>query len=537
MGKTLVIGLDFGTDSVRALIVDASSGQEMSSSSAMYPRWSQGFYCDPAKSAFRQHPLDYIESMEACIKDALKVLPKGSLEKIAAIGVDTTGSTPCAIDEHAQPIALKPEYSDMPDAMFYLWKDHSSSNEAARINDVIDGGRQVDYRKFTGGRYSEEWFWAKALNVLASGRLDNGRIASFIELCDWVPALLTGVKSHRLIKRGRCAAGHKGMWNKQWGGYPSASFLGSLDERLGKIRTEIDDTTYTPEAAAGRISSEWAAKLGLDDDVIIGIGSIDAHVGAVGVGIKEGTLVKIMGTSSCDIMVADNSTLDGIGAIDISGQVDGSVLPHMVGLEAGQASFGDSFAWFADLLEWGRNDSDRKEFYRAISEAADRIGPNEAAPVFIDWLNGRRSPDTNLSLKGAFTCLSLSSSAPQLYRSISEGLAFGSRRIVETITGYGIPIRDVIATGSVAKKSGLAMQVMSDVLNMPILVASSEQTCALGAAMLSAVASGLCRDVKEAQDRMGQGFEKKYEPRQEMAKIYDKLYDKYCKVAGKLETI
>lgn len=537
MEKTLVIGLDFGTDSVRALIVDASTGQEWSSSSVMYPRWGRGLYCDSRKSAFRQHPSDYLESMETCLKEALGNLPQGSSLRIAAIGIDTTGSTPCAVDENARPIALNKEFSDVPDAMFYLWKDHSSSNEAARINDLLDVASQVDYRKFTGGRYSEEWFWAKALNMLASGNLDNSKIASFIELCDWIPALLTGVKSHKQIKRGRCAAGHKGMWNRQWGGYPSMSFLGSLDAKLGQIRQDIDDITYTPEASAGRITSEWAAKLGIGEDVVVGIGSIDAHVGAIGAGIKEGTLVKIMGTSSCDIMVADNSTLDGIGAIDISGQVDGSVLPQMVGLEAGQASFGDSFAWFADLLEWGRNDSDRKEFYRAISDAADRIGPNEAAPVFIDWLNGRRSPDTDLSLKGAFTCLSLSSSAPQLYRSISEGLAFGSRRIVETITGYGIPIRDVIATGSVAKKSGLTMQVMSDVLNMPMLVASSEQTCALGAAMLSAVASGLCRDVKEAQDRMGQGFEKKYEPRPEMARIYDRLYGKYCKVAGKLETI
>ena len=548
-----VIGVDFGTDSVRAVLVDATDGTEVASALAHYRRWANGKYCVPAANQFRQHPLDYVEGLETSIKETLARAPEGSAARVYAISVDTTGSTPVAVDKSGMPLALYPDFSHNPNAMFILWKDHTAVQEAEEINELAHSWGGVDFTRFEGGVYSSEWFWAKILHVLRVDENVRNAAFSWVEHCDWIPALLTGQTDPLVLKRSRCAAGHKAMWHESFGGLPSEEFLSRLDPFLKGLRGRLYTDTFTSDEAAGNLSPDWAQRLGLDTSVSVGVGAFDAHMGAVGGEITPYTLTKIMGTSTCDMIVAPHAEVGDKLVGGICGQVDGSIIPGMIGMEAGQSAFGDVYAWFRDLLMWSVNrivvksqylDPEGREkilqetsgaIIDELSRQAEQIPIDTSGILALDWMNGRRTPDANQLLKGAMTDLNLGSDAPRIFRALVEGTAFGAKKIIDRFRSEGIRIDGVIALGGVPKRSPFIMQVVTDVLNMPIRVPRSEQTCALGAAMFAATVAGTYRSVGEAMKAMGSGTEREYLPDPVRAAQYEALYTRYSRLAEFVE--
>jgi len=546
------IGLDYGSDSVRSLIVNVETGEEVASVVFNYPRWKKGMYCDAPSNRFRQHPKDYLEGLEYTITEALKQAPAEVAKNVVGISVDTTGSTPVAVDEKGTPLSLTPGFEENPNAMFVLWKDHTAVKEADEINELARKW-DIDFTKFEGGIYSSEWFWAKLLHVI---REDAGvfRAAySWVEHCDWIPAILTGNTNPKTLKRSRCAAGHKAMWHEAFGGLPAEEFLTALDPLLSGLKDRLYKETFTCDVSAGTLTKEWAEKLGLPASVVVGVGAFDAHLGAVGAEIEPYYLSKVMGTSTCDMLIAPMEEVGDKLVNGICGQVDGSIVPGMLGLEAGQSAFGDIYAWFKRVLEWPLEnimkesglideatrqkliDETSDKIIAKLSEEAAKIPIDESGIVALDWMNGRRTPDANQNLKGAIAGLNLGSDAPRIFRALVEATAFGSRAINDRFISEGVRIDGVIALGGVAKKSPLVMQIVADVLDMPIKVARSEQACALGSAMAAAVASGVYSNTSEAQKHMGGGIETEYHPIPENVEKYKVLYEKYKKFGNFIE--
>lgn len=542
-GEAYVIGVDYGTDSVRSVLADAYNGQEVASSVFYYPRWKQGKYCDAAINQFRQHPLDYIEGLETTIKNCLQKAGAEAAGKVKAISVDTTGSTPVAVDETGTPLALTPGFEENPHAMFVLWKDHTATREAAEINQRAQANGN-DYLQFVGGIYSSEWFWAKLLRILREDAAVKSALHSWVEHCDWIPFLLTGGTKATEIKRGICSAGHKALWANEFGGLPSDDFFSSLDPLLKGITQKLFTSTYTADKAAGTISAEWAARLGLPQTVLIGIGAFDAHMGAVGGQIEPYHLSKVMGTSTCDMLVAPSGEVNNILVKGICGQVPGSIIPSMTGMEAGQSAFGDVYAWFGKLLAWPLQYIDDEKqrqditdkLLRDLSEAAAALPLRDNDELAIDWLNGRRTPDANQILKGAILNLDLGSDAPAIFKALVEATCFGAKMIVDRFIEQGIPIKGLIGLGGVAKKSPYIMQVMADVMNMPIRIHRSEQTCAMGAAMFAATVAGLYDKVEDAMQSMGQGFDTTYHPRLKNIAHYQRRYQQYKEAGAFIES-
>jgi L-ribulokinase len=552
MSTKYTIGLDYGTDSVRSLIVNVETGEEVASAVYNYPRWKKGMYCDAPNNRFRQHPKDYLEGLEYTVTEALKQAPAGVAENVVGISVDTTGSTPLAVDEKGVPLSLTAGFEENPNAMFVLWKDHTAVKEAEEINQLAKKW-EIDFTRFEGGIYSSEWFWAKLLHVI---REDAGvfRAAySWVEHCDWIPAILTGNTNPKTLKRSRCAAGHKAMWHEAFEGLPSEEFLVALDPLLGGLRDRLYKETFTCDVSAGKLTPEWAKKLGLSPDVVVGVGAFDAHLGAVGAEIQPYYVSKVMGTSTCDMLIAPMDEVGDKLVNGICGQVDGSIVPGMLGLEAGQSAFGDIYAWFKRVLEWPIQnilaetqlvDEPTKQklmeetsdkIIAKLSEEAAKIPIGESGIVALDWMNGRRTPDANQALKGAIAGLNLGSDAPRIFRALVEATAFGSKAINDRFISEGVRIDGVIALGGVAKKSPLVMQIVADVLDMPIKVARSEQACALGSAMAAAVVAGIYSTTAEAQKKMGGGIETEYFPIPENVEKYKALYEKYKKFGKFIE--
>jgi L-ribulokinase len=575
--ENFVLGVDYGTDSVRSLLVNAADGSEIASAVFYYPRWKDGLYCKPSDNRFRQHPLDYIEGLEQTIRSCLAQAGPAAARNVAAISLDTTGSTPVAVDETGTPLGLLPEFSDNPNALFVLWKDHTAVKEADAIN-THAATFPTNYLQFVGGIYSSEWFWAKLLHILRTDPAVRTACYSWVEHCDWIPFLLTGGRHVSQMKRGVCAAGHKALWAPAFGptpdhastpgssashsraphrgpvsgGYPPDHFFSSLDPLLKGFTARLSTDTCTSDIPAGALCPEWASRLGLSTNVIIGVGAFDAHMGAVGGQIEPYHLSKVMGTSTCDMLVAPLHEVEGRLIKGICGQVPGSVIPGMMGMEAGQSAFGDAYAWFRDLLSWPLQQllpsapgipelsfagssapaaTPGSSVNTLISGIIDRIIPELArqaaaldpsphGELALDWFNGRRTPDANQWLKGAITGLDLGSDAPRLFRAIVEATCFGARAIVDRFTEEGVPIRGLIGLGGVAKKSPFIMQMMADVMDRPIRIHTSEQTCALGAAMFAATAAGLYPKVEDAMAAIGQGFDTTYTPDPGRAAIY-----------------
>lgn len=543
MKKSYVIGVDYGTDSVRSVLIETANGQESASSIFYYPRWKSGMYCNASLNQFRQHPLDYVEGLETTIKDCLQKAGPEISQNVKAISIDTTGSTPVAVDKTGTPLSLLPGFEENPNAMFVLWKDHTATKEAAEINEHATKF-PVNYLQYVGGIYSSEWFWAKLLYILRADETVRKNCYSFVEHCDWIPFLLTGAKDVSQMKRGVCSAGHKALWAADFGGLPPNDFFTSLDNLLDCYTSRLFTETYTADKPAGNLSNEWASRLGLSTDVIIGVGAFDAHMGAVGGQIEPYHLSKVMGTSTCDMLVAPDHEVEGKLIKGICGQVPGSVIPGMIGMEAGQSAFGDVYAWFKNLISWPVNHliNDEKikqeisdKLIASLSTEAAKLPVSEKDELAIDWLNGRRTPDADQLLKAGIINLNLATDAPKFFKALVEATCFGAKAIVDRFIEQGVPVKGLIGLGGVAKKSPYIMQVMADVMNMPIRIHKSEQTCAAGAAMFAATVAGIYENVEGAMKAMGQGFETTYYPDKTKTVIYTKRFERYKQLGKFIE--
>ena len=542
-----VIGLDYGSDSARAVIVNAETGEELASSVKYYPRWMEGKYCVPTANQYRQHPQDYVDALEYTVKDALSKCPAGTGEQVVGIAFDTTGSTPVFTDKNGTPLSLLPEFAENPNAMFVLWKDHTAIKEAQEINDLC-ARWDIDYSSYEGGIYSSEWFWAKALHVLRADEKVRNAAYSIVEHCDWLPGLLTDTTNPSKLFRSRCASGHKAMWLEKWGGLPSEQFLTTLDPLLAGYRERLYTDTYPSNQKTGNLTEEWAGRLGLTTNVAVAVGAFDCHTGAVGAEVTPGALVRVIGTSTCDIMVASYEEMGHKLIPGICGQVDGSVIPGMIGLEAGQSAFGDVYAWFKNVVAWPvvnvlskttlideatkqkLIDETMDQIIPALSIEAAKVPVSESTVLATDWMNGRRTPDANQKVKGTITGLNLGSSAPLIFRALVEATAYGSKAIVDRFIENGIEIKEIIGIGGIALKSPFVMQTLADVLNMPIKVAKAEQACAFGTSMFAAVVAGVYDKVEDAQAAMGMGFASEYFPNKENVELYKELYKNYIKL-------
>ncbi len=528
-----VIGLDFGTNSCRALIADIKDGKEIAGNVFSYPSGYEGVVIDPSDpNLARQNPADYLEGIESSIKgalkDALKNAPGFNPLDVIGIGVDTTGSSPMPVDRHNTPLCFKDKFKKNPNAMVWLWKDHTSFKEAAWITDMAAKIRP-HYLSKIGGTYSSEWFWSKILHCKNVDAAVFDEAYSFVEICDWIPSVLAGIKETDEIKRSVCAAGHKAMFNSGWNGLPDEEFLDTLSPGLSVLRNRLYDTAYTAEQKMGNLSPEWAKKLGLSGDTVIAVGAFDAHMGAVGAGVTEGALVKIIGTSTCDIMTSPAAReLKDIPGV--CGIVNGSVMNGYYGIEAGQSAVGDIFLWFINNLVPEKYGSTQAEKFRNLEEEASKLKPGESGLLALDWNNGNRTILVDVRLTGLLLGQTLHTQPHEIYRALIEATAFGALAIIDRIEEYGVKIKEVINCGGLAVKNPLMMQIYADIIGRPMIISKSEQTPALGAAIFAAIASGTENggygSVLDAQKNMT-GTGKTYLPAEENNIVYKKIYSLY----------
>jgi len=510
----IALGLDYGTNSVRALAVDVATGEELATAVFDYPSGEAGILLDSNDPHLaRQNPGDYLAGFVAVVR---AVGGQVDLGQVVGIGVDTTGSSPLPVRSDNTPLAADDRFKDDLGAYVWLWKDHTSFAEAAEITAAAQKQGQP-YLAKCGGTYSSEWFWSKLLRFARSSPAAFAETASWVEICDWIPAVLCGVSDPRAIKRSRCAAGHKAMFEEEWGGLPSAAFLASLDPRLGEFRDQLYDAVYTSDQIAGHLSEEYATLTGLPAGIPVAVGAFDAHVGAVASMARPGTLVKIVGTSTCDCMVhpPDDPLPDVPG---MCGIVRGSILPGFYGLEAGQSAVGDIFGWAARLT--GRSHDE-------LTEEAAQLKPGESGLLVLDWHNGNRTVLVDPLLSGLIVGLSLHTKPAEIYRACIEATAFGALRIIEQMEQYGVRVEDVVACGGIADKSPLTMQIYADVLERPVAIARSGQTCALGSAIFGAVVGGAYATAGEAQANMAGVRETVYLPNPAAFEVYRELYGLY----------
>ncbi|MFH1969406.1 MAG: ribulokinase [Verrucomicrobiota bacterium] len=521
---TYTLGIDYGTNSVRALVVNTANGQEVGAAVANYPSGTDGILLHPKDhNLARQSPADYVACLERVVQAALRQARRQigiGGKDVIGIGVDTTGSTPIPVDAQNQPMCRHPEYKKNLNAYAWLWKDHTAFEEAARITEQAKKTRPHFLAK-CGGVYSSEWYWSKLWHCL---NVDPGLfevIHAWIELEDYIPALLCGVSRPEDVVRGVCAAGHKAMFNRQWGGMPDAEFLVSLDPRLERLRERMPSEAFSIDRQAGRLTKAWAATWGLPEGLPVAVGAFDAHLGAVGAGIKTGTLVKIIGTSTCDIMVAKN-TMQVPDIPGVCGLVDGSVLPGYIGIEAGQSAVGDIFRWFVTGVCQGHDALQVK-----LTTEACRLKPGASGLLALDWNNGNRTILVDPQLTGLLVGMTLHTTRAEIYRALLEATAFGALTIVNRIEEYGIPIERVVCCGGIAEKNELFMQIYADVLNRPMFISRSAQTCALGAAIAGALAGGVYPAIEPAIEAMTGVKRKIYRPIPGHVAIYRKLYGQY----------
>ncbi len=531
--KKYTIGLDFGTNSCRSLIVDLSNGDELASHVFPYPTGEAGVITDPSDpNVARQNPADYVEGIEVTITEAVKKAKKVKQEfdpkDIIGIGVDTTGSSPLPVDKEGIPLCFKEKFKKNKASYVWLWKDHTGYKEAVAITEKAAEIRP-QYLANIGGVYSSEWLWSKLWKCQKEASEVFEAAHSFIEICDWIPANLCGDLKPENIKRSVCAAGHKAMYNEEWGGLPDVDFLNKLSPELAEMRERLFSKAYPPEQKLGHLSAEWAEKLGLSTNVAIAVGAFDAHMGAVGAGVGSGTLVKILGTSTCDIMVSPNSApLADIPGV--CGVVDGSVKGGYFGIEAGQSAVGDIFLWFVKNLVPDSYGISLDEKFQNLEEMADKMKPGESGLLALDWNNGNRTILVDVRLSGMLLGQTLHTKPHEIYRALVEATAFGALAIMDRIEESGVRIDEVVNCGGLAIKNSMLMQIYADITNKPMKVSRSEQTPALGAAIFGAVAAGKdaggYADVETAQEKMT-GTNKVYIPNPENQKVYKKLYKLY----------
>ena len=526
--KRFAIGVDFGTNSVRALVVDVSDGSEIATHVYQYPSGEQGILLDPKDpNLARQNPADYLEGFVRSVRGAVnaaKKQPGFAAENVVGIGIDATGSTPLPVDREGTPLAMLPRFQKDLAAHAWLWKDHTSYAEAAEITDKA---RQAGngYLAKCGGTYSSEWFWSKILHCKRSSPKTFEAAYSWVEQSDFVPAYVTGNTRPDTMPRCICAAGHKGMYHPQWGGLPGEEFLASVDADLVPIRSRFAAPAVPADRKAGGLTSELAKKVGLPAGTPVAAGTIDAHAGAVGAGIKPGTLVKIIGTSTCDMMVVpmDQDLADVPG---LCGIVPGSIVPGMYGLEAGQSAVGDIFNWFASRLAPARYTA-KGDPHANLTQEAEQLRPGESGLLALDWNNGNRTVITDPLLTGLVVGQTLHTTAPEIYRAMVEATAFGALTIIRRLEEYGVAVHEVLNCGGIAEKNPFVMQIYADVCNRPMKISRSAQTCALGAAVFGAVVGGAYPSTEQAQRRMTGVRSTVYRPRKAAAEVYARLYELY----------
>lgn len=516
--RQFALGVDYGTNSVRALIVDVENGREVATSVWEYKRGDQGVFTNHDPHLARQHPQDYFDGFFAVVEEALKIADAElgfSRDQIVGIGVDTTGSTPMPVDGALTPLACKTEFEDNLNAMAWLWKDHTSHVEAAAITE-LSRARQEPYLSKCGGTYSSEWFWSKIWRCSMVDPFVFDSAESWVEAQDLIPGWLCGVRSPQELRRGVCAAGHKAMYSQEWGGLPSEEFLTSLDPRLGRLRSRLYEIAVPSDQIAGHLTEEKSRQLGLPTGIPVAVGAFDAHLGAVGSGVQPGSMVKIMGTSCCDILVGDRDTPDIPG---VCGIVPGSVIPGMLGIEAGTSAFGDLYAWWADRIV-GRSQQE-------LMSEASLLKPGATGLLALDWNNGNRTVLVDPRLSGLLVGQTLQTSAAEVYRAMIEATAFGSRKVIERIREYGVPVNEIIACGGVADKNPLVLQIHADVCGIPVRTSRSAQTCALGAAISGSVVGKSHPDFSSAIHSMTGTQVHVFHPHPNASSIYDQVFKLY----------
>jgi L-ribulokinase len=525
MTARYTIGLDYGTNSVRALIVNVANGAEIAASVLTYAHGTQGVILSRDPNLARQHPADYVAGAEIAIKQALAAAKKSvkgfSADQVIGIGVDTTGSTPLPVDASGQPLVFNKKFAKNPAAMAWLWKDHTGVAEATEITALAKKVRPEFLAK-CGGTYSSEWFFSKILHCLRTAPAVFNAAHSWIELSDFVPAELTGTLAPDKFIAGVCAAGHKAMWNANWNGYPDAEFLSQLDPKLGELRSRLPARVHSIDRAVGGLTEAWAKKTGLKAGIPVAVGAFDAHLGAVGSGVAPGALVKIIGTSTCDIAISPNhqKLADVPG---LCGIVDGSVLPGYFGLEAGQSAVGDIFNWWVNYIQ----PHGEKLSHKALDAEAMNLKPGESGLLALDWNNGNRTILVDQRLTGLLVGQTLYTTPAEVYRALIEATAFGALTIINRFEEYGVKISQVVNCGGIAEKSAITMQIYADVTGRPMKVSRSAQTCGLGSAIAAAVVAGAHKDYATAQKKMTGMKPKIYQPNPKAHEIYRELYPLY----------
>ena len=529
--RKLTLGLDYGTNSVRAVLVDVANGDELGTCVWDFETGQAGIIIDPSDhNLARQNPADYLKGAEIVTHKVLSQAKKADKDfdpnQVIGIGIDTTGSTPIPVDKDGTPLAMLEEFKDNPNAHAWLWKDHTGHAEATEITDLAKKDHP-EYLAKCGGTYSSEWFFSKILHCLRADPKVFDAAYTWVEHADYMPALLTGTTHPDKLKRCRCAAGHKAMFNDGWGGYPAKDFLAKLDPKLGQLRDALTEKTFAIDQKAGDLTEEWANKLGLKAQIPVAMGAFDAHLGGVGSGISTGKLVKIIGTSTCDMAVwpSDKELADVPG---ICGIVDGSILPGFWGLEAGQSAVGDIFNWFVNYLQPGGKATGSHE---ALSEKAAKLRPGQSGLLALDWNNGNRTILVDQRLTGLLLGQTLHTTPEEIYRALIEATAFGALTIINRFEEYGVKISEVINCGGIAEKNPMIMQIYADIIGREMKVARSAQTCALGSAIAGAVVAGSAAggydNYADAQAAMCGMKETTYKPIPENRKVYQQIYPLY----------
>ena len=533
MKRKFVLGIDYGTETGRALLVDVRNGDEVATAVCGYAHGRHGVILSGDPNLARQHPADYLVCAEKTVRAVLgsaKRRVKGfSPADVIGIGVDTTGSTPLPVDRAGRPLAFDRRFANDPAAMAWLWKDHTSVAEAVEITQLARRMRP-QYLAKCGGAYSSEWFFSKILHCLRTSPKVFDAAYLWVECADWIPAVLTGTEAPDCLTIGICAAGHKAMYNEDWGGYPDAEFLAALDPRMSDLRSRLRGHARTIDTPAGRLTDEWAQRLGLPTGIPVAVGAFDAHLGAVGSGIAPGTLVKIIGTSTCDMLVSPaNRPLPDVPGV--CGIVNGSTLPGYYGLEAGQSAVGDIFNWFVNYVQPG---GPKAGSHEALSKEAARLKPGASGLLALDWNNGNRTILVDQRLTGLLLGQTLYTTPAEIYRALVEATAFGALTIINRVEEYGVKVRQVVNCGGIAEKSPLVMQIYADVTGRPMKISRSQQTCALGAAIAAAVVAGKKAgghaNVPAAQKAMTGLKKTVYRPNAKAHAVYRELYPLYRKL-------
>jgi L-ribulokinase len=521
------LGLDYGTNSVRSLIVNTRNGEEVASATFNYPHGRDGIIEDTRKPDLaRQHPWDYLQGAEETVTKAIQRAKNKqanfSPNQIIGMGIDTTGSSPMPVDADGRALIEMKAFSNHPGAMVWLWKDHTAAQEAEEITCAARKSCP-EFLQHCGGNYSSEWFWAKLLHCIKTYPELIETMHSWIEIADWIPAVFTNKIKNPV--RNICAAGHKALYHEKWGGYPDTDFLGNLHPDLVRIRKSLEGSQVQGvDRPAGKLSAEWANRMGLTEGIPVATGALDAHLGAVGCGIQPGSMVKIMGTSTCDIIVTPmERELPYIPGL--CGIVPASVLPAHHGLEAGQSAVGDLFHWWVQTILKGSEHT-----HESLTTQAQQLQPGESGLLALDWNNGNRCLLCDPLLSGLILGQTLQTQPYEIYRTLIEATAFGARMILERLQSHGIVVSKIIACGGLAEKNPMLMQIYADVTGRDIRVAKSSQTCALGAAVAASVAAGVHTDMNHAQARMTGTLEKGYAPSKRSSVVYDALFELYCQL-------